>query len=82
MDIGFRGAAYELVSAAVWSRGWGLVDEEGTLLLEIQPRGLFRRGARLTILEPVHADLLLFAYYLAHVRWQEQGAAAAAAAGS
>jgi hypothetical protein len=52
------------------------------ILLEVQPRGIFRRGAYLTILGPVEADLLAFVYYLVNVRWQEQTAAASAAAGS
>ncbi|MFQ6102155.1 MAG: hypothetical protein ACE5OS_13100 [Anaerolineae bacterium] len=82
MNVGFRGAMYELVPAGFWSRGWHLVDEAGTALLEIQPRGILRRGAYLTIMGPVNADLLVFAYYLVNVRWQEQAAAASAAAGS
>ena len=82
MSVGFRGAMYELVPAGFWSRGWHLVDEAGTALLEIQPRGVFRRGAYLTVLGSVNADLLVFVYYLVNVRWQEQAAAASAAAGS
>ncbi len=68
--------------AGFWSRGWHLIDEAGTTLLEIQPRGIFRRGAYLTIIGPVDADLLVFAYYLVNVRWQEQAAVDSAAAGS
>ena len=82
MSVGFRGAMYELSPSGFWSRGWRLVDDAGTPLLEIQPRGLFRRGACLEVLGPVHADLLVFAYYLVRTRWQEQSAAGAAAAGS
>ena len=79
MEVGFQGAMYELVSAGFWSRGWLLLDEMGTTLIEVHPRGVFRRGAYLMIVEPVSADLLVFAYYLANVRWQEQSAAGAAA---
>ena len=82
MSVGFQGAMYELALAGFWSRAWHLVDEAGMVLLEIRPRGVFRRGAYLTIMGPVHADLLLFTYYLVNVRWQEQSAAAGAAAGS
>ena len=82
MSVGFRGLAYELEPTGFWSRGWRLMDEAGMTLLEIQPRGIFRRGAYLTVLGPVHADLLVFAYYLVNARWQEQAAAGAAAAGS
>jgi len=78
--IGFRGKMYWLEPAGFWSRGWHLTDGAGTVLLDVQPRGLLRRGAYLTIVGSVHADLLVFAYYLVNVRWQEQSAAASAAA--
>jgi len=82
MSVGFRGRMYELEPASFWSRGWRLIDEAGMMILEIQPRGFFSRGAYLTIMGPVDADLLVFTYYLVNVRWQEQAAASAAAAGS
>ena len=82
MSVGLRGQMYELVPAGFWSRGWYLVDGAGTMILEIQPRGLFRRGAYMVIKGRVDADLPVFAYYLVNVRWQEQAAAASAAAGS
>ena len=82
MSVGFRGAMYELAPASFWSQGWCLVDGDGTALLEIRPRGVFRRGAYLTIMEPLNVDLLAFAYYLVNTRWQEHSAAAGAAAGS
>jgi hypothetical protein len=79
MEVGFRGAIYGLVPASFWARGWLLLDETGTTLLKVQPRGTFRRGAYLAIVEPVNVDLLVFTYYLVNVRWQEQAAAGAAA---
>jgi len=79
MSVGFGGLMYELEPVGFWSSGWRLTDGAGTALLEIRPRGVLRRGAYLTVLAPVHADLLLFAYYLVNVCWQEQTAAAAAA---
>lgn len=82
MEIGFRGAMYELVPASFWARRWLLLDETGATLIEVQPRGAFRRGAYLTIVEPVSIDLFVFAYYLVNARWQEQSAAAGTAAGS
>jgi hypothetical protein len=82
MSVGFRGEMYELVPASFWARSWLLTDGTERELIDVQPRGVFRRGAYLTILAPIHTDLLVFVYYLVNVRWQEQSAAAAAAAGS
>jgi hypothetical protein len=82
MSVGLRGLMYELEPAGFWSRGWHLVDGAGTMMLDSQPRGIFRRGACIAIQCPVDADLLVFVYYLVSVRWQEQAAAASAAAGS
>jgi hypothetical protein len=82
MSIGFRGATYELVPAGCWSRGWCLLDGTEATVIEVYPRGAFQRGAYLTVVEPVHVDLLAFAYYLVNVRWQDQSAAAVAATGS
>jgi hypothetical protein len=82
MGIGFRGATYELRPVDFWSRGWHLWDETGTIVIEIRPRGVFRRGADLTVMKPVNVDLLVFVYYLVNVRWQEQSGAAGVAAGS
>jgi hypothetical protein len=81
-DIGFRGATYELRPADFWSRRWRLHDETDATMMEIRPQGAFRRGAYLTVMKPVNVDLLIFTYYLVNVRWQEQSAAAGAAAGS
>lgn len=81
MDIGFRGLPYMLVPADIWSRRWCLMDGAGVIRLEIQPRGAFRRGARLSVRGQVDLALLVFAYYLVNARWQEQAAAAGTAAG-
>jgi hypothetical protein len=82
MSVGFRGLMYELVPAGFWSDGWNLLDGSGAVVVEIRRWGFFRRKVGLTIRGPVHPDLLVFVYYLVNVRWQEQSAAAAAAAGS
>ncbi|MFL7791184.1 MAG: hypothetical protein AB8I69_03515 [Anaerolineae bacterium] len=85
MSVGFRGLMYELVPAGFWSDGWNLLDGAGTVLVEVRRFGFFRRKVVLAVCGPVHSDLLVFAYYLAHIRWQEQTAAVAAssaAAGS
>jgi hypothetical protein len=82
MSVGFRGLMYELVPTGFWSDGWNLLDESGGVLVEVRRWGFFRRKVSLTIHGPVHFDLLVFVYYLAHIRWQEQTAAAAAASGA
>jgi hypothetical protein len=82
MSVGFRGLMYELVPAGFWSDGWHLLDGMGTVLVEVRRLGFFRRKVVLTVHGTVHPDLLVFVYYLVNVRWQEQTAAAAAAAGS
>lgn len=84
MSIGFRGQMAELVPANFWARSWQLVGESGRVRVIVEPRGVFRRGAYVRPEEPLPLDLLVFVYYLVHVRWQEQAAAAssAAAAGS
>jgi hypothetical protein len=82
MSVGFRGKMYELVPAGFWSSSWNLLDESGAVVVKVRRWGFFRQKVGLTIQGPVHSDLLVFVYYLANVRWQEQAAAAAAAAGS
>ena len=80
IGVGFRGRMYELVSAGFWSDGWDLLDESGMKILEIRRRGFFRRMVDLLAHEEILPDLLVFAYYLAHVRWQEQTAVVATTA--
>jgi hypothetical protein len=76
--IQFDGQPHSLEPGGAFSRGWYLMDAGGNTLLEIQPRGVFRQGAILTIRSAVDADLAIFAYYLVHVRQQEEAAAVAA----
>ena len=80
IGVGFRGRLYELASAGFWSDGWDLLDESGATVVEIGRRGVFRREADLMVQEEILPDLLVFAYYLAHVRWQEQAAVVATTA--
>jgi hypothetical protein len=78
LAISFDGQSYSLIPEGILRQGWFLVDALGQTLLEIQPRGVFRQGAYLTIKAPLDADLMAFAYYLYYMLQQEAAAAAAA----
>lgn len=80
--IQFDGQDYSLEPAGLLSWDWYLVDAEGNRLLEIQPQGLFRQRVVLAVTGTVDADLVAFAYYLVHMRQQEDAAAGAAVAGT
>jgi hypothetical protein len=80
--IEFDGQEYELIPEGILKQGWFLNDAQGNRLLEIQPRGVFRQGAYLTLVGWVDADLVAFAYYLVHMRKQEDSAAVAATTAS
>lgn len=78
--VQFDGQDYTLEPEGAFKRAWYLNDASGLTLIEIQPRGAFQRGAYLTLFGAVDPDLIAFAYYLIHMRWQEDAAAASAAA--
>jgi hypothetical protein len=79
LEVIFDGQVLALQRPGFWSRDWQLVDASGAKLVEIQPRGIFRQGAYLTVRSPVEAQLVTFAYYLAYRQQQEEAAATAAA---
>jgi hypothetical protein len=72
------GQDYVLLSEGLFKQGWFLVDAVGDTLIEIQPRGILKQGAYLTIWEAIDAVLVAFAYYLYYMRIQEDAAAVAA----
>jgi len=80
MRVGYGGLVYLLEAIDVWCRRWHLVDEAGIEFLEIQPRGIFGRGATLRILQPVDIGLLVFAYHLVNAGLKERTVAASAGA--
>ena len=83
MSVGFRGKLYELEPAGFWSDSWRLIEDSGTVVVDVRRWGFFRRRVGLITHGAVPPDLLVFVYYLVNARWQEQSAAAAAvAAGS
>jgi hypothetical protein len=80
--IEFDGEEYWLEPEGAFKWGWFLVDASGRRLIEFQPRGVFKQGAYITITSVMDADLVAFAYYLVHMRKQEEAAAASAATAS
>ena len=78
--IRYDGRTYRLDRKGLLNMGWILSDEQGQALVEIDHPGAFKQGAHLTILRAVDADLVAFAYYLVHTRWQEAAAAGAVSA--
>lgn len=78
--IHFDDQDYTLTPEGPFSRSWYLNDASGTRVLEIRPRGVFRRGAYLLPESDLAPDLIVFAYYLVYVRQQEEAAAGAATA--
>ena len=53
-------------------RSWVIKNNLDQVLCEFRPRGVFKRGAIITILSPLPFNLLLFSYCLVSKRWQEQ----------
>ncbi len=80
--IQFGRREYVLKPADFWESRWQLADDAGVVLLEMRSRGTFRRRVHLAVLGAVDVDLLAFAYYLMHERWEEHAAVGAAAASS
>ena len=78
LDVWFDGQALTLERRGWLDQGWYLVDAGRQTLLEISPRGFFRQGATISLAGPVETALVIFVYYLAYVRHQEEAATAAA----
>jgi len=67
---------YQLKPGGGKLRSWQMLDGEEKAICEIQPRGVFKRGAFLHVFAPVEVRLLVFGYCLVSRRWQEESAAA------
>ncbi|HEY76364.1 MAG TPA: hypothetical protein G4O00_09315 [Thermoflexia bacterium] len=78
VEVEFGGRSYTLRPVRFWGRAWRLSDGEGNALMEVHPKGLLRRGARLEVRAPVDLPLAVFTYYLVYTLWQQETAAAAA----
>ena len=80
--VQFDGQDYVLEPEGLLKQGWFLLDAERNVLMEIQPRGVFKQGAYLSLRAPVELDLVAFAYYMVHMRKQEDAAVVAATSAS
>ena len=80
--VQFDGQDFVLEPEGLLKQGWFLLDAERHILVEIQPRGVFKQGADLSIRAAIELDLVAFAYYLVHMRKQEDAAVVAATSAS
>ena len=76
--VQFDGQDHILEPEGLLKQGWFLLDSERHILMEIQPRGVFTQGAYLNVRAAIELDLIAFAYYLVHMRKQEDAAVVAA----
>jgi hypothetical protein len=73
-----EGELFALLPGKGLSRSWILKNSQDQFLCEFKPRGTFKRGAMLRIINQIPISLLVFSYCLVSKKWQEQPAAAAA----
>ena len=78
--IRFDDQELDLVPEGLFRQGWLLVDAGDRVVLRLDPRGIFQRGARLLAPYPIEFPLAVLAYYLYQVIQQETAAVAATAA--
>lgn len=76
--VRFGGHEYLLKPTDFWASRWQLSDEANRTLLQLRSLGVFKRSTYLMLSGEIDADLLAFAYYLVHVRQEEQAAGASA----
>jgi len=70
--IDFQDMTYGLFPGGSKLRSWKVKDTFSQDLCEINPRGAFKRGARIRIGAEIPIGLLTFCYCLVSKRWREQ----------
>ena len=75
--ITFEDELFVLLPGKGMSRNWILKNSQDQIICEFKPRGTFKRGAMLKILNQISISLLVFSYCLVIIKWQQQSAAAA-----
>ena len=78
LEVEYEGQAYTMEPAGALSEKWRLMDAQDLILLSIEPQGCLSGEVRLYPQPGVHRDLVVFAYYLVHMRREETAAACAA----
>jgi hypothetical protein len=76
--INFEGELFTLLPGKGLSRSWTLKNSRDQFICEFKPRGTFKRGAMLRIINQIPISLLVFSYCLVSKKWQEQSGAGAA----
>lgn len=76
LDISFPGRSCLLEpTRGWWFAPWRLSGADGSPLLEIRIRGVFRQGFIAELLVPLRVEWIAFACYLVLARWREYAAA-------
>lgn len=78
VTIEFGEQTYILKPAGVLSEKWRLLDSQDLVLLSVEPQGFAGTVVRIRLQPGVDRDLVVFAYYLVHMRREETAAACAA----
>lgn len=74
--ITFEDELFALLPGKGLSRSWILKNSQDQALCEFKPRGTFKRGVMLRIINQVSVSLLVFSYCLVRKKWQEEQSAA------
>jgi hypothetical protein len=75
LKVHVNGKTYLLRPGGGTTRSWTLWDEDEYKVCEIQPKGVFSRGAKILIRQEIEMPLLVFTYCLVIKRWQEESSA-------
>ncbi len=69
-----RGNLYGLTPGGNKSRSWRLLNNNKQELCEFQPRGVFKKGAKIFIKADIPIEIMVLSYTLVILRWQERSA--------
>ena len=75
--INLEGTLFALTPEKFWSNKYYLIDVAGQIVASVLSRGVFKRGALVSVYQPIPLILLVLAYFLVTKSWHEQNTAAA-----